>query len=84
MIAISNDNTLRRLQRVIRNPAILSDYVTYMTEDMDEYALDDDPKSFKEAVHSEHASEWLSAMQEEMKSMSTNKVWDLVEIPLRS
>ena len=55
-----------------------------MTEDMDEYALDDDPKSFKEAVHSEHVSEWLSAMQEEMKFMSTNKVWDLVEIPLRS
>ena len=32
-------------------------------------------------MHSEYASEWLSAMQEEMKSMSTNKVWDLVEIP---
>jgi hypothetical protein len=43
--------------------------------------LDDDPTSFKEAMHSEYASEWLSAMQEEMKSMSTNKVWDLVEIP---
>ena len=32
-------------------------------------------------MHSEYASEWFSAMQEEMKSMSTNKVWDLVEIP---
>ena len=31
-------------------------------------------------MHSEYASEWFSAMQEEMKSMSTNKVWDLVEI----
>jgi len=51
---------------------------------MDEYALDDDPTSFKEAMHSEYASKWLSAMQEEMKSMSTHKVWDLVEIPERA
>ena len=40
---MSNENTLSRSQGVIRKPAILSDYVTYVTEDMDEYALDDDP-----------------------------------------
>ena len=84
VIDMSNENTLRRSQRVIRKPAILSDYVTNVNEDMDEYALDDDPKSFKEAMHSEYASKWLSAMQEELKSMSTNKVWDLVEIPERA
>ena len=43
VIDMSNENTLRRSQRVIRKPTILSDYVTYVTEDMDEYALDDDP-----------------------------------------
>ena len=59
---MSNENTLRRSQRVIRKPAILSDYVTYTTEGIDEYALDDDPTSFKEAMHNEYASEWLSAM----------------------
>jgi hypothetical protein len=52
-----------------------------MIEDTNDYALDDDPTSFKEAMHSEYASEWLGAMQEKMKSMSTNKVWDLVVIP---
>jgi len=62
VIDMSNENTLRRSQLVIRKPAILSDYVTYVTEDMDEYALDDDPTSFKEAMHSEYAFEWLSAM----------------------
>ena len=41
----------------------------------------DDPTSFKEAMESEHASTWYEAMKEEMKSMSDNKVWDLVEIP---
>ena len=76
-----NDTILRRSQHVIKKPAILSDYVTCMTENMDEYALDDDPTSFKEAMHSEYTSEWLSAMQEEMKFMSIIKVWDLVEIP---
>ena len=43
VIDMSNENTLKRSQRVISKPAILSDYVTYVTEDMDEYALDDDP-----------------------------------------
>jgi len=56
-IDMPNDNTLRRSQRVIRKPAILSDYVTCMTENMDEYVLDDDPTSFKEAMHSEYAFE---------------------------
>ena len=32
-------------------------------------------------MKSEHASKWFDAMKDEIKSMSTNKVWDLVEIP---
>jgi hypothetical protein len=40
----------------------------------------DDPNSFKEAMGSEHSHKWIEAMEEELKSMSTNKVWDLVEI----
>ena len=43
--------------------------------------LDDDPISFKEPMESEHSSEWFDAMKDEMKSMSTNDIWDLVEIP---
>jgi hypothetical protein len=71
---------LRRSQR-IRKPAIPDDYLTYMSEDMNESVLDNDPTSFKEAMQSEFSSEWLNAMRDEMKSMSTNEVWDLVEIP---
>ena len=41
----------------------------------------DDPNSFKEAMSSEYSHKWIEAMEEELKSMSTNKVWDLVEIP---
>ena len=32
-------------------------------------------------MKTECASEWLEAMKEEMKSMSKNDVWDIVEIP---
>ena len=39
-----------------------------------------DPTSFEEAMRSIHSSEWLEAMKDEMRSMSTNDVWDLEEI----
>jgi hypothetical protein len=48
---------------------------------MNELVLDDDPTSFKEAIQSDHSSQWLDAMKDEMESMSINDVWDLIEIP---
>jgi hypothetical protein len=39
-----------------------------------------DPTSFKEAMRVAHSSKWLEAMEDEMRSMSTNKVWDLEKI----
>jgi hypothetical protein len=46
--------------------------------------MEDDLISFKEAMRNAHSSEWLEAMQDEMKSMNTNDVWDLEEIPNRA
>ena len=40
----------------------------------------DDSNSFNKAMCSEYSQKWIEAMEEELKSMSTNKVWDLVEI----
>jgi hypothetical protein len=57
------------------------DYMVYMYEDTNDIWIETDPSSFKEAMKSQHSSEWLDAMKDEMKSMSTNDVWDLVEIP---
>jgi hypothetical protein len=42
--------------------------------------MEGDPTNFEEAMRNAHSSKWLEAMQDEMKSMSTNKVWDLEEI----
>ena len=66
----------RRSQR-IRRSAITDDYEVYETE---EFQMGDDPTSFEEAMRSDHSSKWLKAMEDELKSMSTNKVWDLENI----
>jgi hypothetical protein len=67
----------RRSQRT-RKPAISNDYEIYNSE---EIQMEGDPTSFEEAIRSVHSSEWLEAMKDKMKSMSTNDVWDLEEIP---
>jgi hypothetical protein len=43
--------------------------------------MEGDLASFKEAMRNAHSSEWLEAMHDEIKSMNTNDVWDLEEIP---
>ena len=43
--------------------------------------MEGDLTSFEETMRSAHSSKWLEAMQDEMKSMSTNSVWDLKTIP---
>jgi hypothetical protein len=61
-----------------RKRAISDDYEVYNSK---EIQMEDDPTSFEEAMRSEYSSKWLDAMEDEIKSMSTNKVWDLEEIP---
>jgi len=63
----ANDVPLRRSQRE-RKSTISSDYVIYLSEDMDELMLNDDPTSFKEAMKSVNSSKWLDAMKDEMKN----------------
>jgi hypothetical protein len=43
--------------------------------------MEGDPTFFEEAMRSPHSSKWLQAMKDEMRSMSTNRVWNLEEIP---
>ena len=74
---VPNVEAPRRSQRV-RKSDIPADYEVYNTE---KFQMDDDPTSFEEAMRSEHSSKWLEAMEDEMKSMNANKVWDLKIIP---
>jgi hypothetical protein len=45
------------------------------------FQMEGDPTSFEEAMRSDNSSKWLEAMEDEIKSISTNKVWDLEPIP---
>ena len=40
-----------------------------------------EPNTFEEAITSPHKDKWITAMQDEMHSLSENEVWDLVEPP---
>ena len=66
----SINEVLRRSQRV-RRSVIPDDYEVY---DCGEFEMEGDPTSFEEAMRSAHSSKWLEAMQDEMRSMSTNDV----------
>ena len=41
---------------------------------------DDEPKTVQEALSSSVSDEWMKAMNDEMESMRTNQVWDLVDL----
>jgi hypothetical protein len=61
-----------------RKSAIPDNYEVYNSK---EVQMENDPTSFEEAMRSEYSSKWLDAMKDEIKSMSTNEVWDLEKIP---
>jgi hypothetical protein len=43
---------------------------------------DDKPRSYHEAISSSTSNQWMKATNEEIKSMKTNQVWDLVDLLL--
>ncbi|KAL9273839.1 Retrovirus-related Pol polyprotein from transposon TNT 1-94-like protein, partial [Drosera capensis] len=58
--------SLRRSTRERRN-AILDDYIVFLQE--------------HEAMESSKSQKWIDAMNDEIKSMSDNDVWELVSLP---
>jgi hypothetical protein len=52
-----------------------------MSKDINDIGKMDNPTSDKEAMKTKKSLKWHEAMEEELKSMSSNDVWDLVEIP---
>ena len=73
----SSNEAPRRSQRV-RRSTIPDDYEVYECE---EFQMEGNPTSFEEAMRSAHSSKWLEAMEDGMKSMKTNGVWNLETIP---
>ena len=42
---------------------------------------DEEPRTVQEALSSSASDKWMKAMDDEMESMRTNQVWDLVDLP---
>jgi hypothetical protein len=74
---VPHNEPARRSLRA-RRSTISNEYEVYVSK---EIQMEGDPTSFEEAMRSAHSSKLLEAMEDEMISMSTNKVWDLEEIP---
>ena len=78
------DRALRRSTRE-RKSAIFSDYVVYLQESDNyieaEIGVNNDPESFAQAMDFKESELWYNAMKDEMNSMKSNKVWNLIELP---
>ena len=72
---------LRRSTREKRN-AISDDYYVFLQEhEFDIGIMEDDPINFQQVKQSPNYQKWIDAMNDEIKSMKDNDVWDLVKLP---
>ena len=72
--------SLRRSQRE-KKLVVSNDYEVYLNEYDYDVGLESDPTSYDQAINGENSTLWLYAMEEELKLMKDNEVWDLVELP---
>ena len=45
--------------------------------------MEDDPINSQQALQSSNSQNWINSMEEEIKSMNDNDIWELVELPSR-
>ena len=74
----SKAQSLRRSGRVSKVP---KRYNLLLENKEEELPLDNDPRSYGEAMSDIDSKKWQEAMQSEMDSMYSNKVWTLVDPP---
>ena len=74
------DTTLRRSTRA-RKTTIPSDYVVYLQEYDYNIGVENDPETFLQAISFKESNLWYDAMKDEMNSMASKGIWNLVELP---
>lgn len=69
----------------LNKPKKLEDYEVDL-DNVCDYCIEnpEEPLTFQQAVNGTNAQEWKQAMEEEMNSLKTSKVWELVEVPKNS
>lgn len=55
--------------------------MVYLQEYNIDLRMNEDPVTFSQAIESTKSDEWISAMEDELKIMEQNKVFDLIELP---
>ena len=75
---------IRRSHRE-RRSVISNDYVVYLEESKIDLEINNDtisdPASLSKAMESADSAKWFNAIEDELKSMDQNQVWDLVDFP---
>jgi len=64
-----------------RISAIANDYIIYLQEHEFDIGLENDPTSLNETKLSIHSTKRSNVMNDKLKYMKDNDVWDLVELP---
>lgn len=83
-VEVVHSITRDRPRREIRRPARYSDdegliaYTLSVTKEVPEGV---DPSIYTEAISCPNSSNWILAMQEEVKSLQKNQIWKLCELP---
>ena len=72
----------RRSGRNTQTPSYLDDYFVFLGEVHSKVSLEEEPKTYKQAIDCEESGLWLEAMREELNSMERNGVWELIDLPL--
>lgn len=75
-----NDMSLRKSQRE-RRSVISDDYYVYLQEHESDIGIDNDPENLSQARNSDKFPLWMEVMNDELKYMEYNEVWDLVKLP---
>ena len=65
----------------MRRSAIPSDYMVYLQEMDYNIGAENDTDAFSQAMSSKESNLWYNAIKDEMDSMASNRVWNLVELP---
>ena len=76
-----NDEAILRRSTRVRKSVIPNNYIVYLQELDYNIGVENDPEAFSQAMSSKESNSWYRAMKEEMNSMASNRVWDLVELP---
>jgi hypothetical protein len=75
------DGTTLRRSIIPKRSAIPDDYVVYLQESDYNIGAKNDPEFFSQAISCKESELWYNTMKEEMNSIKSNGVWDLVELP---